>query len=116
MKKTNVHLRSLIENLKKKALKEKEDTWKRIADALSGPTRNKKVVNISKINHYSKENEIIVVPGKVLASGDLNHKITVAAYQFSKQAEEKININGKTMTIPELMEKNIKNQNTRILG
>ena len=114
--KTNLHLRKLIEDLKKKSLKEKEKVWKNIADALSSPTRNRKVVNLSKINHYSKDNDLVVVPGKVLAAGDINHKITVAAYQFSKLAKEKISTNGIAMTIPELMQKNVKSENTKIIG
>lgn len=111
-----MYLITLIGELRKKSLKENANIWKNIADALSRPTRKRKAVNISKINRYSKENEVIVIPGKVLASGDLNHKLTVVAYQFSQQAKEKINKNGTTMTIAELMEKNPKGQNTKILG
>jgi len=115
MKKTNIHLVELIEGLKEKAKKENTNAWLKIADALSKPTRKRKVVNISKINHYSKENDVVLVPGKVLSAGNLNHKVTVVAYQFSQQAKEKINKNGATMTITEFIEKSPKGQ-MRVLG
>jgi len=61
---------------------------------LERPTRNRRVVNLSRISRYTKENEIIIVPGKVLGSGMLNHKLTISAYQFSDQAKDKIERSG----------------------
>ena len=110
-----MYLENIINELKEKAKKENTNTWLKIADALSKPTRKRKVINIAKINHYSKENDVVLVPGKVLSAGSLNHKVTVVAYQFSQQAKEKINKNGITMTIKEFMGKNPRGQ-MRILG
>ncbi len=91
--------------------------WNRIASDLEKPTRQRRAVNLSKINRFTKENEIIVVPGKVLSSGELNHKLTIAAWQFSQKALEKINKkNAKAMTIQELMKTNIKEKRVRIIG
>jgi len=91
--------------------------WKRIALDLEGPTRNRRVVNLSKINRFTKDGEIIVVPGKVLSSGELNHSLTIAAWQFSQNALEKINKkNAKAITIKELMKTNIKGKRVRIIG
>lgn len=116
MAKTNVYLVNLIKDLEQISNKEKVNLWKRIANDLNKPTRRRRVVNLSKIERYAKDNETIVVPGKVLASGDLNRKLTIAAYQFSEQAREKINRNGTALTIRELLAKNPKGRKTRILG
>ena len=48
--------------------------------------------------------------------GDLTKKITVAAYQFSESAEEKINKVGKAISIRELMKENPKGKRIRIIG
>jgi len=87
---TNPLLQDLIGELKKRSNEQSVNLWKKIASDLERPTRNRRAVNLSRINRYTKENEIIVVPGKVLGSGMLNHKLTISAYQFSEQAKDKI--------------------------
>jgi len=110
--KTNPHLIKLIRDLKKLANKEKVKLWKRIADELEKSTRRKREVNLRRINRATKENETIIVPGKVLSIGEINHKVNVAAFQFSQQAKTKVN----AMTIEELMKQNPKAKGVRIIG
>ena len=91
--------------------------WKRIALDLEKPTRQMRVVNLSKINRFCQANEAVIVPGKVLGTGELDRKITIAAYNFSKQAVEKIGKSqGTTYSIYEFMKKNPKGAKTRIIG
>jgi len=85
-RKINPELRELILKLKKK----KEKDWLYIAYLLAKPRRKNKAVNLNKIDNFSKENEIVVVPGKVVSQGTINHKITIAALSFSKEATEKL--------------------------
>ena len=87
---SNQQLKTLIQELKKKAIIDSSPFWKRIAVDLERPTRNRRAVNLSRLNRFTKENETVIVPGKVLASGDMNHKITVVAYAFSDGAMEKL--------------------------
>jgi len=113
----NEQLQGLIQELKKKSIEEKVKIWKRIASDLEKPTRNRRIVNLSKIDRYTRENETVIVPGKVLGSGDLNKKITIAAYSFSEQALDKIKISeGKAINIKELMKSNPKGSKIKILG
>ena len=72
--------------------------------------------NLYKIDKHTRENEIALVPGKVLSIGNLNKKIKVAAFQFSDQAKEKINLIGKAITIKELIQENPKGNKVRIIG
>ncbi|MFH0798021.1 MAG: 50S ribosomal protein L18e [Candidatus Woesearchaeota archaeon] len=113
---TNVNLKSLISELNKLGVKEKSNLWKRLASDLSKPTRQKREVNVEKINQYAREGETVVVPGKVLAEGDVDKKLTVAAWTFSESAKAKISKKGKTMTIAQLMKENPKGKKVRILG
>ncbi len=116
MQKTNIQLEALIQELKKVSSKENVNIWKAIALDLQKPTRQRGVVNLSKISLTANDNETIVVPGKVLATGELNRKVTVAAFKFSKEAEKKISKSGKAITIMELLKENPKGKNTRIMG
>jgi large subunit ribosomal protein L18e len=113
---TNINLKNLIRELRKLSTKNNVKLWKRIAYELEKPTRNRREVNISKIDKYTKENEIALVPGKVLSNGDLTKKITVAAFKFSQQATEKINKKGKAISIQDLMKDNPKGKKVRIIG
>jgi len=107
----------LIEELKTKSIDTEAALWKRTAVDLEKPTRKRIIINLSKLARYTKENETILVPGKILASGTINHKLTVAAYQFSKQAKEKIEATGgKTLTIAQLLKQNPEGTNIKIMG
>ena len=112
---TNLQLQNLIKELQKRSLE--SQLWKRVAQDLSKSTRQRRVVNLYKINKFAREGEIILVPGKVLSVGDLDKKVQVAAYQFSESAKEKIlKNNGTTLSIQELLEKNPEGKQVRILG
>ena len=112
----NPQLSLLIQELKKQAIEQKVALWKRIASDLESPTRNRRVVNVYKIDQNSKPNETVIVPGKVLGMGELSKKVTVAAYSFSEDAKKKINDNGAAISILELVGKNPKGKGIRILG
>jgi large subunit ribosomal protein L18e len=113
--KTNIELIDLINNLKKQSLDEKVKIWKDVAIRLEKPLKNFAAVNVSKIERYAKDEDIILIPGKVLGAGNLNKKLTVIAYRFSKEAKEKIEaIGGKTMSIKDALVENPKGSNIRI--
>lgn len=107
----------MIVELKKKAIEEKVAVWKRIASDLEKPSRSRRIVNLYKIDKFTKDNETVVVPGKILGTGSFSRKITVAAYNVSDQARQKMESAGsKVITIAELIAKNPKGKNVRILG
>lgn len=109
---TNVYKRRLINKLKKT----KSPAWKEVADKLAGARRRKVEVNIGEINLYAKEGETVVVPGVVLANGNLEKAVTVAAWRFSGSAAEKIKkAKGDATTLEELMKKNPKGSKIRIM-
>jgi len=114
---TNIVLRKTIRELRKIAHTNKSPIWRRIAEELEKPRRKRRAVNISRINRYSVEGEVIVVPGKVLGSGNLDHKVTVAAIGFTKMALEKIkSVGGTPMYILDLARENPKGSNIKIIG
>ena len=114
---TNPYMQQLIADLKKAGAHGKVPLWDRIADDLSKPTRQKRIVNIYKIDSSAKDGETIIVPGKVLGNGDIKRKVKVAACTFSQQAVEKITkAGGQTLAINDILKQNPKGKNVRILG
>ena len=113
-----LELQKLINDLKIIGNKNNVNLWKRVAKELEKPRRIRGKTNLYIINKYARDNEIALVPGKVLSIGELTKKITVAAYQFSDNAREKINHAGKAISIKELLEKNHnpKGKRIRIIG
>jgi len=113
---TNPELIKLIRTLRKKSRENKARIWRDIADRLSRSRQRRTTVNVSRLNRHTEDGETIAVPGKVLGSGKIDHPIMVAAFNFSKLAESKIlAAKGKCLTIQELVEKNPKGINLRII-
>lgn len=112
LKKSNQELIKLITDLKILAIKNKSKFWKRIALEISRPKRSQRKVNLFQLNRVTKPNENIIIPGIVLGTGTLNHNLTITALKFSESASEKVK---NKLTISELMQKNPKGSNTRII-
>jgi len=114
---TNPILQDLIHELKKRSSEQNVNLWKRVACDLERPTRQRRAVNLSRLNRHTKENDIVVVPGKVLGSGFLNHKLTISAFQFSDQAKDKLEKSGtQIMPLLELSKEKPNGKKIRIIG
>jgi len=112
---TNYQMQLLLQELEPKVKDSR--FWRRIVKDLKKPSRQRRIVNLYKINKYVKEGETIIVPGKVLSVGDLDKKVDIAALNFSNGAKEKIiEAKGKAMTIKELLQINPEGKKVRILG
>lgn len=95
--------------------KQKEPIFKRLASELARPSRNRREVNLSRIEANVQKDEIAVVPGKVLGSGELTKKLTIAAWAFSDGAREIIkSVGADAISLSDLMKK--KGKKMRIIG
>jgi large subunit ribosomal protein L18e len=102
--------------LRKKAKENDVAIWRDVADRLSASKRRRTAVNLSRLNRYTEQKEAVVVPGKVLGAGKLEHPLVVAAFAFSEEARQKIvQAKGKCLTISELVENIPKGSNVRIM-
>ena len=116
IKKTNPLLITLVQDLKKQSRENDVQIWRDIAIRLEKPLRNWAAINLDRINRYINDNETALIPGKVLSSGELTKKISVAAWSFSEKARQKIEkAGGKCLTIEELVKINPKGKDIRIL-
>jgi large subunit ribosomal protein L18e len=113
---TNPELIMLIRLLKKESREKQAGIWLDIAEYLS-KTRSQRIsVNLSTVNRNTKRSDVVVVPGKLLGSGSIDHAVTVAAFGASQKAKDKlVAAKAKYLSIPELLEKNPKGANVRII-
>jgi large subunit ribosomal protein L18e len=115
--KTNPILIKLIQDLKKQSSEKDVGIWKDIALRLEKSSKNWPVVNLDRISKYINDKETALIPGKVLSSGNLTKKVTIAAWSFSEKSYEKIKkAGGKAISIDKLIKDNPKGENIRILG
>ncbi len=82
---------------------------KRLYKLVAVPKRSRVNVNIYKVNLYSKDGDNVIVPGKVLSTGKMAHKVSIAALEFSESAMESLEESGcKVIGIKDMLnQKNI---------
>ncbi len=110
---TNPILLQLIRELKEAGRKNNILLWRRIADELEKPTRLRREVNLAKIEQVANDNDIILVPGKVLGVGEITKKVKIAAWQFSTSAKQKVK---SPLTIQQVLKENPTGKGVRIIG
>ncbi|TYL36215.1 50S ribosomal protein L18e [Natronococcus pandeyae] len=113
--KTNPRLNDLIAELKSTSRETDADVWRDVADRLEKPRRTHAEVNLGRIERYAREEETVVVPGKVLGSGALQKNVTVAAVNFSSSAETKIDQVGDTVPLEQVLEENPDGSDVRVI-
>ncbi|MCW4017395.1 MAG: 50S ribosomal protein L18e [Candidatus Bathyarchaeota archaeon] len=115
-KSTNPEILQLIKYLKKQSKEKDAAIWLAVAEYLAKPSRQRVAVNLSTLNRNSEESETVVVPGKLLASGALDHAVTVAAFDASDKAKAKLAMaKAKYLSIPELVETNPQGSKVKII-
>ncbi|MGC8676400.1 MAG: 50S ribosomal protein L18e [Candidatus Micrarchaeia archaeon] len=83
------------------------DSAKSLAKLLDLPRRKMREINLDALDAMAKDNDNIVVPGKILANGNVTKKYSVAALKISKQAEAKLKQAGcSVVDIEEMLKKN----------
>jgi large subunit ribosomal protein L18e len=76
--------------------------WKRVLELLSTPARARPGVNLGRIAKHAKQGATIVVPDKVLGSGALSGKLTIAAVSFSESARKMVEAaGGRAISLPD---------------
>ena len=115
---SNPIVASLVYELRKASNANEAPIWRAISEKLTKPRRQRSEVNVSKISRYFKDGDkAVLVPGKVLGTGEINRAVTVAAIAVSEGARAKIEAaKGRVISISELVAENPKGTGVRILG
>lgn len=112
----NQELKDLIKALEDASAESGKAIWKALAGELDTAKRRRVAVNLSRINRHTEEGAIVAVPGKVLAAGNLDHRVKIAAYQFSEGALAKIKrANSEAVKLTELYESAVEPSKIKIM-
>ena len=97
--------------------KNKAPIWRALQDELAGPRANRREINVRRLAEITKADDVVVVPGKVLGTGNLGHKLTVCAFSISETAAKKIvESGGKVMAFDDLINDYPDGKGVRIIG
>jgi len=96
----------MIKDLKQASRKNEAPIWSKLANLAIKPSSARRVVNLARINKITKENDVLFVPGKVLGTGNMSHKITLSSFSISTTAANKIiQTGGSIMTYSDMIKK-----------
>ncbi len=94
----------------------KNSKWLKVGHLISTPRRKQSDINLNEIDKIAKDNETIIIPGKVLGNGEVSKKIRIVALYFSASALEKLKKSKVESTnILEEIKKNPEAKNIRII-
>ncbi|MEM5804362.1 MAG: 50S ribosomal protein L18e [Candidatus Aenigmatarchaeota archaeon] len=113
---SNEIIKEMIAGLRVRGRKEKSGFMLNLADLLETPERRRPAVNLSKIEREADGSEIVLVPGKVLSSGEISKPFKIASLSCSAEAARKIaKAGGRTMSIAEFLKEHGSGKGVRII-
>jgi large subunit ribosomal protein L18e len=114
---TNQLVISMVKELRLASSRNKAPIWSKLAQMAQKPGVAQRIVNIGKLNNITKDNDVIVVPGKVLGTGNISHKITLCSFSISTAAAKKITgAGGKIIGHSEIISKFPTGKGVKIIG
>jgi len=113
---TNTELLETISFLKAKARSNHATIWSLAAEQLSRPRRARALLNLNHIARATDADSVILIPGKVLGSGTVNHRVIIGAFEYSKAARIKIEqAGGHCMSLRDFVERYPEGSNVKIM-
>ena len=95
----------------------KAQIWRALEHEISSRRSNRREVNVGRLSVITKDGEVVVIPGKVLGSGMIDHKLTICTFSISEEAAKKIlESGGKIITFNQLIEEYPDGKGVRIIG
>lgn len=114
---TNQIVMGFVKELKQASAKNKAPIWLKLAEMAQKPGIARRIVNVGSLNSVTKDNDVIAVPGKVLGTGNISHKITLYSFSVSTAAAKKITAaGGKIINHSEMIAKFPTGKGVRIIG
>ncbi|VVB76399.1 50S ribosomal protein L18e [uncultured archaeon] len=97
----------LVASMEKAARKTKKPLWGTLAEIIEHPSRHQIAVNLTKLNKIAaaSKGKILVVPGKILSTGEFTEKATIVAVAASAVAKQKMKGKAEFTTLAEFAKK-----------
>lgn len=116
MDKTNPRTEDLIQKMYKLSEENGVNLWKDLAGALEKSGNNWVEINLDHLNKVTEKGDKVVVPGKVLGKGLIDHEVDVYSFNSSKVAKKRIvKEGGSCLPIEELMDRNPQASGVKII-
>ncbi|MGZ7131857.1 MAG: 50S ribosomal protein L18e [Halobacteriota archaeon] len=116
IRKTNPELMLQIDAFKAHARQHQANIWRDIARRLEAPSNNYAKVNLSRLNRHTNSGDIVIVAGKVLGAGSIDHPISIGAPSFSDSARSKIlAVGGTVLSLNEIARVSPKGSHVKII-
>lgn len=114
---TNQVVIQMAKELQVASKKNKAPIWSKLAEMALKPARTKRVLNLGQIDRFVNDNDVVVVPGKVLGTGNISHKITLCSFSISTNGAKKITQSGgKIIDFAHLIKDNPTGKGVKIVG
>ena len=107
---TSKNTKTLAIDLGKHAMQSKHAIYGVLSEALLSSTRTRAEINLHRLEQLATlhKGKILVVPGKILATGEITLPVEVAAFRYSASAKNKITAaKGKILSLQQLIEQKI---------
>jgi len=113
---SSTELSDMIRFLKVKERENKAKIWAVAADQLSRPRRARAVLNVTHVSRSTKPDSLVLIPGKLLGSGAINHRVVIGAFEYSAAAREKVErAGGQCMALKDFVTHYPKGSNVTIM-
>jgi len=118
IKSKNPLLRSDLNALKKASKKRvKNSIWDVVREYLERSRSRRVAVNVGKISKLTEAGDVVIVPGKVLGGGVIEHKVVVGGFSFSQTARSKITAaGGEALLIKKFIETYSDHKGVKLFG
>lgn len=114
---TNQVVIQMAKELEAASKRNKAPIWSKLAEMSLKPTSARRVLNLGQIDKFVKDNDVVVVPGKVLGTGNISHKITLCPFSISTTGAKKITASGgKIVDFAHIIKSNPTGKGVKIVG
>lgn len=94
----------------------KTSAWVKYVKLLSQPTKKHSSINLKKIDKQTSMGDTVLIPGRVLSSGEITKKIRICSFGISKEALENLSkTKSEWATILDEIKKNPKAEGIKII-
>ncbi|SRR2546428_11359128 len=91
--------------------------WLKLAELALKPSRSRRVINLGQLDKFVNDNDVVVVPGKVLGTGNISHKITLCSFSISTTGAKKVTQSGgKLVDFTHLIKNHPTGKGVKIIG
>jgi len=114
---TNQIVIRMAQDLKKASTKNNAPIWSKLSKFALKPSSARRTINLKRIGQVTKDNDVVVFPGKVLGTGTIPHKITLFSFSISNSAASKIKESGgQIVGFSDMIEKFPSGKGVKLLG